>query len=103
MFAGGFIALGLISLLWEALLFAKVYDDPVRAKLASVGASWLSCSAIAGFEMADGGPYAWRVFLIYFVPALALAPFAVRRGRIDRKKAETDRVATSPRLGDTAI
>lgn len=77
---GGLIAVYLVSKLWEKLLFQRVMDDPVKGKLASVFAGWLTASAIAGFGMADGGPYRWFAFVLYGVPAILIAVLAHRSG-----------------------
>jgi len=77
---GSFIIVSLLSYLWERFLFQKVMDDPVKGKLASVGAAWLTAGVIGGFGFANGGPYAWVAFGFYGVPAAVLAVFAYFRG-----------------------
>jgi hypothetical protein len=79
-FVGGLIAVYLLTLLWEFLLFKRVLDDPVTGKMSSVTAAWLTAGTLGGFGMADGGPYAWQAFLIYLFPALVVGGFAYRRG-----------------------
>jgi hypothetical protein len=88
MLVGGFVIQLLLSVLWERLLFSKIYDDPVKGKLSSVVAAWLTCGTLAGFGMADGGPFAWYAFVIYLLPALLLAVLGYRRGIRLREEAE---------------
>jgi len=85
---GGLFAVYLMSKLWEKLLFQRVMDDPVAGKLSSVGAGWLTASAIAGFGMADGGPYRWFAFVLYAVPAILIGAFAHRSGMKLREQAD---------------
>lgn len=77
---GGFIAVLLLSMIWEKLVFQKIMDDPVKGKVWSVVAGWVTAGAIAGFGMANGGPYRWFAFVIYAFPAILLGALAWRRG-----------------------
>lgn len=86
---GGFIAVLVLSILFEKLIFQRVMDDPVKGKLGSVIAAWLAAGAIGGFGMADGGPYQWFAFVIYAFPAMGLACLAHRRGVKLRDEADT--------------
>lgn len=79
-FVGGLLAILMLSIAWEKALFQRVMDDPVNGKLAAVLAAWLTASAIAGFGMANDGPYYWQAFLEYALPALAVGFLAWRRG-----------------------
>jgi hypothetical protein len=85
-FVGGLIAVFVLAYLWEFLLFKRVLDDPVKGNVASVIAGWLTAGTIAGFGMANGGPFAWYAFLIYLVPALVVGTYAVSRGKKTREK-----------------
>ncbi|MES2443473.1 MAG: hypothetical protein V4574_11645 [Pseudomonadota bacterium] len=89
-FVGGLIAIYLLSLLWEFLLFKRVLDDPVKGKLSSVAVAWLTAGTLGGFGFADGGPYAWQAFGIYFVPALIVGGFAYRSGLKLREDADDE-------------
>jgi hypothetical protein len=77
--AGGVIIIFLLSLLWERLALRHFMSDPLKRKLGSVVAAWLTGSAIAGFGMADGGPYAWWAFGLYLVPAIIVGLVAYAR------------------------
>lgn len=87
MMLGGFVITLFVAVAWEKALFSKINDDPVRGKLSSVAAAWLTCSTIAGFGMADGGPYAWGAFLLYLPPAAVLGLIAYRRALKLREEA----------------
>ena len=78
---GGLIAIYLLAALWEWALFKRILDDPLKGKLAAVGAGWLTSSVLAGFGMADGGSYYWPAFLAYLPAAAIMAFFAYNRGQ----------------------
>lgn len=82
---GGVIAMLIVGAI--AGLFFKHYDATDRA-LYAVIAGWLFCSAIAGFGMADGGPYRWDAALIY-APG-ALAAYFVLRAYYRRREIQED-------------
>lgn len=77
---GGVAAILLLSLIWERVLMKRAFDDPVKGKLASVLAAWLSGSAIAGWGFADGGSYRWDAFGMYAIPAIIVAAMAYYAG-----------------------
>ena len=85
---GGFLAMYVLSLLWEWALFKRINDDPVTGKLSAVAAAWLSGSALAGFGMANGEPYAWFAFSIYLIPAILVGFLFYRRGMKLRDETE---------------
>ncbi len=85
---GGFLVVLLLAIVWEKLLFSRVYDDPVKGKLSSVLAGWVSASIFGGFGLANGGPFDWSAFSDYFLPALLIAFLGYRRGLKIREETE---------------
>ena len=79
-FVGGLLIIALVAMLVEKAIFQRLFDDPVVGKLSSVAAGWLAVSTVAGFGMADGGPFAALAYLIYLPPAVAVAIWFYRRG-----------------------
>ena len=77
---GGLVIILILSKIWEKVLFQRVMDDPVKGKVGSVIAGWLTAGAIGGFGMADGGPYQWFAFTIYAIPAILVGFYAHWRG-----------------------
>lgn len=77
---GAILAVYILYFIWEIALFKRVMDDPVKGKLASSAAGYLTAAAISGFGMADGGPYAWQAFGIYLPAGLIVGFFAYRKG-----------------------
>lgn len=77
---GGVIGVYLLAALWEWALFKRINDDPLKGKLTSVLAAYVTGAALAGFGMADGGPYYWGAFLQYLIPSLIVGFIAYRRG-----------------------
>ena len=69
---GGFVVVYLISLITENLT-RKTTNDPVFGKISAVILSWLICSTIAGFGMADSGSYYWAAFATYGLSAIFVA------------------------------
>lgn len=85
MLLGGVVAILLLSVLWEWALFKRVLDNPLTGKLAAVGAAWLTAGSLAGFGMADGGPFYWAAYLIYLPSAAVVVLFAFfRRNHLRR-------------------
>jgi hypothetical protein len=87
---GSTIAIYFLYAIWEFALFKRVFDDPLKGKLSSVAAAYLSGGALAGLGMADGGPFVWGAFLQYLLPAIIVAIIAYRRGLALRKKSVVD-------------
>ena len=83
---GGTIGIYILYAIWEFALFKRVFDDPLKGKLSSVAAAYLSGAGLAGLGMADGGPYVWGAFLQYLIPALIVAIIAYRSGMALRKQ-----------------
>ena len=96
---GGLIAILMLSMLWEWALFKRVMDDPVKGKLSSVAAAWLTAGTLAGFGMADGGPFFTTAYLIYLLPALIIGGWAFYSGMKARERIEEE---GSPDLADLA-
>lgn len=65
---GGCIIVGLIALAYGRFAFLSRRPAP-RAGLSAV-CSYLTCSALAGFGMADGAGFTIRGFIVYAIPAL---------------------------------
>jgi len=89
-FVGGLFFVYLLAALWEWVIFKRVFDDPLKGKMSSVGAAWLTGGFLAGWGMADGGPYYWPAFLLYFPSALVIAFFAYRKGHRLRESQPTN-------------
>jgi hypothetical protein len=87
---GGLLAIYALSMVWEWALFKRINDDPVTGKLSAVGAAWLSAGTLAGFGMANGGPFLWFAFLVYLIPALLVGFLFHRRGLQLREEAADD-------------
>ncbi|MCW3837892.1 hypothetical protein ACFQ1E_18375 [Sphingomonas canadensis] len=87
---GGLIAIYVLHMLWEFILFKRVFNDPVAGKLLSVVAAYCTSSAIYGFAAANGGPYRWDGFTAYLIPALVVGIFAGLRGMRLRKEIEAE-------------
>lgn len=77
---GCLIAIYALASLWEWALFKRISDNPITGKVSSVVAAWLTGSTLAGFGMADGGPFAWSAFLTYLIPAIPVGFLFYRRG-----------------------
>ena len=65
-------------------------DDPVRGKFTSAIAGYVTASIVAGFGMADGGPFNPRGFMIYLFGLFVVGFFGVRRGMKLREQAAND-------------
>jgi hypothetical protein len=87
---GGMLAMFLLGSLFEWALFKRVFDDPIKGKLASVVAGYLVGSSIAGFGKADGGPYYWPAFFDYAIPAVVVGCFAYVSGKRLKEKIGAD-------------
>lgn len=89
-FVGGFLIVTLLALLVEKAVFQRLFDDPVAGKLWSVATGWLAASTLAGFGMADGGPFAVTAYLLYLPPALVVGFWFYRRGLKLREMIDED-------------
>lgn len=85
---GAAFAIFVLQTFWEFALFRRVFNDPLAGKLTSVIVAWLTAGTIAGFGMADGGPYAWQAFGIYALGAVPIGLWAVHRGLKLRREIE---------------
>jgi Ca2+/Na+ antiporter len=83
---GGAIAVALVAALWRFIVMRRVIADPVKRNVASVAAGWVTASTLAGFGMADGGPYAWHAWGVYLVPAVIVGALAAYGGLVERTK-----------------
>jgi peptidoglycan/LPS O-acetylase OafA/YrhL len=73
---GGLIIVGLIALALSRTAF-KSQRPMMRAALCA-GIAWLIASVIAGFGMADGGPYAYWASAYYVIPTLIVFALLAR-------------------------
>lgn len=80
-FFGGIVAVMIASKVWEKLLFQRVFDDPIKGKLSSVLAGWLTAGIIGGFGYADDGQYAWWAFAFYLFPAILVGVWFYHKGK----------------------
>ncbi len=76
---GGVVGVFILYAVWEFLLFKRVFDDPMKGKMASVIAAYLSASILYGFGSANGGPFNQGGFLVYSLGAFVVAIIAYRR------------------------
>jgi len=74
-FFGGLIITSLVGLL-IGLAFKSKEPDERAIYAATFG--WLTCSVLAGFGMADGGPFRFDASL-YYLPGAIFAFFYLRR------------------------
>ena len=86
---GVFLAMLIIAILIEALVWQRVCDDPLAGKLLSALSGWLVASMLAGWGLATDGPY-WGAFIDCAFPALFLAALAYNRGMALRKTCAAD-------------
>ncbi len=77
---GGIFAVYVLSMIWEWLVFKRVFDDPLKGKIFSVVAAYLTASILYGFVSANGGPFNPAGFGNYLVGLLVVGFFAIRRG-----------------------
>jgi len=89
-FGGGVLGVYMMAVLWEFFVFKRIMDDPVKGKLASVIAGYLTAATIAGLALAGDGPFRFGGFLTYLFGAAVVGFFGVRRGlrlrdRLDRE------------------
>ncbi len=82
---GGIVGVYILHVVWEFLLFKRVFDDPVKGKLASVFAAYLTASIVFGFASANGGPFQPVGFIVYLLGAIVVGVLAYRRGLTVRK------------------
>ncbi|SNT15972.1 hypothetical protein SAMN06295912_15019 [Sphingomonas laterariae] len=85
---GGTLGVFVLFVLWEFALFKRVMDDPLKGKMLSVLAAWLTIGGVAGFGLANGGPYYWPAFGVYAIPAVIVGTFAYWRGSKLREEIE---------------
>ncbi|PLK25563.1 hypothetical protein [Novosphingobium sp. TH158] len=84
---GGILAVYILQLIWEKLVFMRLANDPMKGKLFSTVAGYLTAVVLFGFGSADGG--AWRPdgALIYLPGLLIIGVFAWRRAKVLREEA----------------
>ena len=77
---GSIIGVYILYAIWDLALFKRVFDDPLKGKMASAAAAYFSAGTLGGFGGADGGPYFWGAFLQYLPGAIVVGVIAFRRG-----------------------
>jgi hypothetical protein len=87
-FVGGLFIVYVFQLLWEFALFKRVLDDPVKGKIGSTAAAYVTICIIFGFLTARGGPFVPNGFLIYLPPAIVIGAIGAWRGFVLRGRAE---------------
>lgn len=87
-FVGSLLLCAIIS--WIVERFAFRADPPMARALKTIGIAWLVIGTIAGFGMADGGPFRVAAF-VYYLPG-CFAYFVWYKSRLDRAWAEDDTV-----------
>jgi hypothetical protein len=86
---GGTVLVYFFYAIWEFGLFMRVMDDPVKGKLASVLAGYVTASLLSMFAGAG-----WQAFLYYVMGAVIVGTFAYSRGVKLREQPEADPVLT---------
>lgn len=77
---GGAIAVILLSMLLEALIFRRVFDDPVMGKGFTVITAWLIASTVWGFNSARWNGFNPNGLWLYGIPALFVLFWYLVRG-----------------------
>lgn len=86
---GGLLVVYLLTMLWEFALFQRIMDDPVKGKMSSVAAGYLSASLISSILLGAG----WPAFLYYIFGAVVVGTFAYSRGMKLRQMQPHDELA----------
>ena len=84
---GGIIGVFILYSIWEWALFQRIFDDPMKGKLTSVVAAYLTASILYGFGAANGGPFVLDGFIIYLLGAMVISVYAWRRASKLREQA----------------
>lgn len=81
---GGLFLIYLFTAFWEVAVFKRVMDDPVKGKISSVFAAYLTASILSGLVGVN-----WdAAFLYYIFAAVIVGTFAYRRGMTLRQQPE---------------
>lgn len=72
--------------IWEWVLFRRIMDDPLKGKMLSLLAAYLTAAIIWGFGAADGGPFRTDGFFLYLVGAVPVGVYAYHRGNKLRRE-----------------
>ncbi len=67
---GSFLAIYLLAKLLEWAIFRRVSDDPYAGKMLSVSVALVLAGILAGFGMADGGPFRYGAIMQYVPGAI---------------------------------
>lgn len=85
-FFGGLIAVFVLHVLWEFLLFKRVCNDPVLGKLLSTVAAYATIVIVSGYGEADGGPWSPNGLIMYLPGALVVGAYSIWQGKRVRAK-----------------
>ena len=78
--AGGALAIIILSMLLEKLIFSQVFDDPVMGKGFTVVTAWIVASLVWGLNKAGWQGFNPNGLWIYGVPALLVLLWYMRQG-----------------------
>lgn len=76
---GGVFGVFVLYSIWEWAFFMRIFNDPLKGKLSSVLAAYLTASTIYGFASANGGRFVADGFFIYLLGAFVVSIYAWRR------------------------
>lgn len=77
---GAIFAIFVLRFFWEFVVFKRVMDDPVNGKIASIIAAYLTAAILSGFLRAGDGVFDTQGLYTYFIGAIVVGFFAIRRG-----------------------
>jgi hypothetical protein len=76
------------STFYEWLIFQRVFDDPVKGKLSSVAAAWLTAALSSKWIGGNGALFDPEAMKIITIPTVIIALSGLYRGLKLRKRAE---------------
>lgn len=77
---GGIVGVYILQLIWEKLVFMRLADDPLKGKMGSTIAAYISAVTISGFGIANGGPWSPVGFITYLPGLLVVGAYSWNRG-----------------------
>lgn len=77
---GGIVGVYILQLIWEKLVFMRLADDPLKGKMGSTVAAYISAAVIYGFATANGGPWRPVGFVAYLLGLLVVGAYSWSRG-----------------------
>ena len=88
---GGVFGVFLMYFVWEWTLFMRIMDDPMRGKISSAVAGYLSASILDGFATANGGPFVFDGFLVYSLGGMVVFAYAwTKANKLKEKPDDVD-------------